>query len=92
MGDSDDEPSLRRKLVEESLVALKTKYEVGLFAGIDERDDAIDVPLAWELRRDILDAFDDLVRTVRCLEVRAPVPADGSDAVKSTDSRHHQRQ
>ena len=44
-------------------------YATRLFAGVEERDDALDVPLAWELRHDILDAFDDLLRTVRTLEL-----------------------
>lgn len=69
VGASDDDPAQRRKQVEKSLDELRVKYAQGLFARIGDRDDAIDVPLAWELREDILNAFDDLIRTVGNLEV-----------------------
>jgi hypothetical protein len=67
-GTPDEGPAQRQKLVEDALVAMKDKYQ-SLFAQVEQRDDPLDVKAAWELRRDIVDAFGDLIRAVRNLEV-----------------------
>jgi hypothetical protein len=57
-------------LVEERLLTLREQYELKLFANVEDRDDVFDVPLAWELRRDIYASLDELLRAVRQLEDR----------------------
>ena len=55
----------RSKAVQERLGLLHDRYKQDLFARVDRRKDPFDVPGAYELRSDIVTAFDDLSRAVR---------------------------
>ena len=44
-------------------------YEDKLFARVEQRDSAFDGPLVWELRREVRQAFEQLVRAVDLIEI-----------------------
>jgi hypothetical protein len=68
-GAVDDEPELRRKLASEGFTGRKSMYEQKLFARVEQRENAFDVPLVWELRREVRLAFEQLVRAVDLIEI-----------------------
>ena len=68
LGRADDDWATRQSRIESRFVELKSTYVDRLFAQVERRDDPLDVPLAYELRDDILAAFDDLIRAVRHME------------------------
>ena len=70
-GTPEDDWKTRRTIVEERFASLKERYADELFAPVQKRADVFDVPNAFELRTDILGAFDDLQRAVRHLEPRS---------------------
>ena len=68
-GTREQDIKTRSKAVQVRLGLLRDKYTHELFEQVDRRKDVFDVPGAYELRSDILTAFDDLERAVRHVDV-----------------------